>query len=203
MPYVLHFFWKRLVRNKKDHIIHTYISVWSPNSNRRQGITKLVVFIYLVSRPIQFLPEIIRPDSVLMTLGMGDVLTCLLAHLCSQLGLQLPRPQLVVPTSSPISISLCLRTLLHQGCDPQIRWSRPFCVQCHCSCQCRPLSGQAHNSFSCCSFPPTVTIFMIWWQNLVQFSLLLDHPITLLWLHWQVNRLWIFGSYSSSFHFSE
>ena len=33
----------------------------------------------------------------------GDlVLTCLLANLCSQLGLQRPSPQLVVPSSPPI-----------------------------------------------------------------------------------------------------
>ena len=42
-----------------------------------------------------------------MSLGIGDVLTCLLAKLCSQLGLQLPSPQLVVPPSSSILLPLC------------------------------------------------------------------------------------------------
>ena len=141
-----------------------------------------------------------------MTLGLGDVLTCLLANLCSQLGLQLPRPQLVLPSSSPILLPGQFVSMICFAREviPHIRWSsEPFCVQCQYNCHCSPLSAQTHNSFSCCTSPPTVTNSMIWWHNLTQLSLLLDLftcPIPSLSLHWWLEKLWRFCSFPSWFH---
>ena len=141
---------------------------------------------------------------LMMSLGMGDVLTCLLANLCSQLGLQLPSPQLVVPPSSSILLPLCSAKeviLWSGGGDPiasnvTAAFNVSVSVGVHLY-----LHGQAHNSFSCCSCPPTLTNSMICWRNyvvnLVQLSVLLDRQIP---CYWWVNMLWIFGSYSSLFH---
>ena len=124
------------------------------------------------------------------------VLTCLLANLCSQLGLQLPSPQLVVPSSSPI----LLHFALPDPGEPQIRWSRCFCVQCHFSCHSPPLTAQAHNSFSCCSSPPMVTNSTICrWHPASNFLPCFISPLITA-LHWWVDKLWRFSSFFSWFH---